>query len=59
MSVIEVIEEMKRLPKAEREAVIHYFDKEQESEKRESMSVNDAIDHVFENYDGLLAKLAQ
>jgi hypothetical protein len=64
MSARDIIEIMKRLPEAERNQVIHYFGGSHETEptpeqKEAKMNVDDAIDHVFKNYSGLLAKLAQ
>jgi hypothetical protein len=60
MSAAEIIEQIKRLPPEEKQAVREYLD----SEMSESGQVNDpeflaASDEVFEKYDNLLRKLAQ
>ena len=63
MSARDVIEIMKSLPEAERKMVIQYFDTapplQQTGSPGQKLGVDEAIEHVFKNYDGLLAKLAQ
>jgi hypothetical protein len=64
MSTSEVIELMKSLPAAERAVVLHYFDEAEDTVEAvntpsKGMEIDEAIEHVFKNYDGLLAKLAK
>lgn len=60
MSAAEIIEQIKRLPPAERQAVKDFVNDGQESGGGENApTFQAAADEVFSKYDNLLRKLAQ
>jgi hypothetical protein len=63
MSARDVIRQIEALPLNEQREVIAYLERVRSTKREESnpepMGVDDAIEHVFKNYDGLLEKLAQ
>lgn len=63
MSARDIIRQIQALPLEERQEVMEYLEKNRAATAAEEpsapMSVDDAIEHVFKGYDGLLSKLAQ
>jgi hypothetical protein len=63
MSARDIIRQFEALPPEEQREVMAYVEQARKSKvdkaSQQPMSVDDAGDHVFENYDELLAKLAK
>jgi hypothetical protein len=63
MSARDIIRQFEALPPEEQRQVMAYVEQARKATEDKApdhgMNVDDAIDHVFENYDQLLAKLAQ
>lgn len=59
MSAAEIIEQIKRLPPAERQAVKDFVNDAQNGGGANDPEFRAAADEVFSKYDNLLRKLAQ